>query len=159
MVVYKIFYRRKKLLQLAWRKARCVGQAAVWTALKPQNPSEGLLPSTHSGCFRKESSSPNPESALADGLNRTLQHLAGIWLTLHTPWEETRQNSRKEISWSIFFFKITCSQLATEDTLTLHTKENHVWSDLWFLVCMYVLSFQGFVTSLTSKQVGDVERH
>lgn len=29
---------------------------------------------------------------------------------------------------------------------------------MWFLVCKYVLSCQGFVTSLTSKQVRDVER-
>ncbi|XP_066878555.1 uncharacterized protein [Kogia breviceps] len=68
----------KKIIAASLKKGKMCGTSSSLNSSEAQNLSEGLLPSTRSGCFRKESSSPNPESALADGLNRTLQHLAGI---------------------------------------------------------------------------------
>ena len=112
MVVYKIFYRRKKLLQLAWRKARCVGQAAVWTALNHRT-CPGLPPSSGSGCSGNNPAA-GPEGARADGLDRTSSTSRDSGQHCAQPGETLGRTLGQESHGAPFL--TTCSERAPEDS-------------------------------------------
>ena len=147
---------KKKIIAASLKKGKMCGTSSSLNSFEAQNQSGA--PALHGLWLLPETIlQPGRRTHLLTAWTEPPAPLGNLINTAH-PGKKLGRILAQEFHGILFFFLITCSKLATEDTLTLHTKENHVWSDMWFLVCKYVLSCQGFVTSLTSKQVRDVER-
>lgn len=152
VVVYKIFYRRKKLLQLAWRKARCVGQAAVCTALKHRTCQRGASPPWAPAAPARSLPPWTQKAPLPTAPTRPSHTSQGIWLTLHTPQEETRQNSWERISWSIFFFNNMLQTGSQGHSDLAHKGESCL---IWYVVsCVYVSPVISGFRNVVDQQAG-----
>lgn len=92
---------KKKIIAASLKKGKMCGTSSSLNSFEAQNLS-GAPALMGSGCSRKQSCS-RTGGHTCRRLGPNLQHLAGISSTLHTPWEETGQNSRTRISWDTFF--------------------------------------------------------